>query len=114
MNGTALARLGARLEKRGLRIRNAGGATPIAHKRLSDAKPGDYGLFAVGRELWRNVNGTLRCVTADVVYVHAIDVVAARLEYFKVHDIHARWRICAIGPVVGFFVDDAHGDKLSV
>jgi len=54
----------------------------------------------------------------DFLYVHASDAGDARLQYFQSNDPEVlqrrHVRIEGVAPVIGYFVNDAHGDDLSV
>lgn len=48
---------------------------------------------------------------AELHYVHASDQGSARYQYLSAYP---RARIVAIGPSIGYFVEDKKGEKLSV
>lgn len=50
--------------------------------------------------------------TAEIEYVHAEDAVHARNQFCLAHPNRRTCHIAAIGPAVGFFAADDHGDKL--
>jgi len=63
-------------------------------------------LHAIATE--RNVHGTW---IPEIVHVHAAD--SAQAKFFFLRDpANRNSRIVAIGPVVGYHVEDEHGEKL--
>lgn len=53
---------------------------------------------------------------ADFVYLHAADAADARLQFFASEptSLHKHMRVVGIAPVVGYQVNDNHGDDLTV
>jgi len=52
--------------------------------------------------------------TADIVYLHANSQTDARLQFVKAEPNRRKVRVVAVGPAVGYFVDDKEGKHLSV
>ena len=55
-----------------------------------------------------------RLTSAEIIYVHATDAGHARQQFIKIHSNQRKHRMVAVAPVIGYFVDDNHGEKLSV
>jgi hypothetical protein len=70
-------------------------------------------LFAVAVERLMRVRGNAGVTwKAEMIYLHATDSANARIRFTATHD--RSYRIVALGPVIGYFVNDNHGDDLSV
>lgn len=76
-------------------------------------------LYAVAIEkTYRTEHGHLAWMPDGIDYVRADGPAEARAEFCRINpefcdpNFHSK-RIVAIGPAVGFFVDDAHGEDLS-
>lgn len=67
-------------------------------------------MYAVASEIF--VKGQL--ARAEIIYLHAKDGAHARYQYCMMHPNRRSHRIVAVAPVIGYFVDDEHGEKLSV
>jgi hypothetical protein len=80
----------------------------LADKILNPEKPILYAI-ASEKEV-RNGDGTSNWY-AEIVHVHALDQANARFIFLQDPE-HRTRRIVAIGPVIGYHVDDEHGDKL--
>lgn len=63
----------------------------------------------------RDRNGKVRWVP-EIDYLHATDTGDARLQYLQSEppQVMREVRIVGVAKVLGYFVDDNHGDKLSV
>ena len=48
-----------------------------------------------------------------VIHLHAESIDHARRQFCKTYPNRRTHQIVEVGPVVGFFVDDEHGEKLS-
>lgn len=69
------------------------------------------GLYAVAVERWAPRLNAWR--PEEIVYVHGVDVANARFEYLRTNPDKGT-RIVALGPVIGYHVEDSHGEILSV
>ena len=68
-------------------------------------------LYAIAAEIPIKRKGKIVSWTAEITHVHAFDAANARWVYLQ--DVHHRnHRIVAIGPVVGYHVEDEHGEVL--
>jgi len=68
-------------------------------------------LYCIAYNLWSQ--GNVWVPQKD--YTHAVDVGEARWTFFQdLQSNRKRVIIVGIAPVLGYFVDDNHGDKLSV
>jgi hypothetical protein len=72
-------------------------------------------LYAIAYE-YRLGRGRNRKWCADIDYLHATDAGDARLQYLNSEppQVMREVRIVGIAPVLGYFVNDNHGEKLSV
>ena len=68
-------------------------------------------LYAVAAEIPIKKKGKIIGWSAEITHVHAIDSVNARYIYLQDAKHHSH-RIVAIGPVIGYHVEDEHGDYL--
>lgn len=68
-------------------------------------------LYAVAVEIPIKRNGKIVGWVPEITHVHADDSLQARAIYMK-DSFHYNHRIVAVGPVVGFHVEDEHGDYL--
>ncbi len=66
-------------------------------------------LWGVAVEIWRK--GTL--VSATIAYLHADTASEARRDYLKSQPPPGA-KVVAVGRVIGYFVDDNQGNRLSV
>ncbi len=53
-----------------------------------------------------------RCVVPDIVHLHAVSEGNARWVFGQDPE-HRKSRIIAVGPVIGYHVEDEHGDILT-
>ncbi|MGH9968615.1 MAG: hypothetical protein ACREBG_12415 [Pyrinomonadaceae bacterium] len=67
-------------------------------------------LYAVAVERYKGGNNW----TADIVYLHADGQRDARVKFLAGEPKRKRVRVVAIGPVIGYNVDDKEGKQLSV
>ena len=67
------------------------------------------GLFCACLEVW-----TGREWKANTIYLHAEDSGEARAKVATAHPNRNKVRIVAVASVIGYHVDDEHGDKLRV
>jgi hypothetical protein len=68
-------------------------------------------LYAIAAEIPVKRKGKVVSWAAEITHVHADDVVHARYIYMQDAHHHSH-RIVAVGPVVGYHVEDEHGDFL--
>lgn len=64
-------------------------------------------LFAIACE--RVVNGT---VIPEIVHTHALDAANAKFIFLQDPVHRKNYRIVAVGPVIGYHVEDEHGERL--
>lgn len=76
---------------------------------IADTNSGQL-LYAVAVEIFRK--GQL--VSARIKYLHALDQPNAKLKFRHAYPNANKYRIVAIAPVIGFFVNDKQGSNLSV
>lgn len=71
-------------------------------------------LYAVAYERYRRCKrkGVLRLASADIEYMHADSTAHARNQFCYSHPNRRTHRIVAVGPALGYFVQDNHGEKL--
>lgn len=69
-------------------------------------------LFAIAYEY----RVTMGVWAPAMLYVHAVDAADARVQYLQSEYLENQkhMRLVGIAPVIGYFVHDNHGDKLSV
>lgn len=72
-------------------------------------------LYAIAYE-YRIGRGRTRKWIPEIDYLHADDGADARLKFFQSEplEIMREVRMVGVAPVIGYFVDDNKGDKLSV
>jgi hypothetical protein len=68
-------------------------------------------LFAVAVEIPIKRNGKVISWVPEITHVHANDSLQARAIYMQ-DSHHHNHRIVAIGPVIGYHVEDEHGEQL--
>jgi len=68
-------------------------------------------LYAIAVEIPTKINGELTWIP-EITHVHAEHSGEARYIYMQ-DTAHHKHRIVAIGPVIGYFVHDEHGEVLS-
>ena len=56
---------------------------------------------------------TLHVWRADFMYLHAVSDGDARIQFLGSQSPHLHMRIVGIAPVLGYLVDDAHGEELT-
>lgn len=71
-------------------------------------------LYAVAYEKYRKdrKKGCYRLSSADIEYMHADSPAHARNQFCYSHPNRVTHRVVAVGPALGFFVEDNHGEKL--
>lgn len=62
----------------------------------------------------RRDHATIHNWKADFLYLHATSDSDARGQFFSSQSPHLHMRIVGVAPVLGYFVDDEHGENLSV
>ena len=67
-------------------------------------------LYAIAVEIFNK--GEL--VRAKITYLHAFDVQDAKVRFRHSYPNASKYRIVAIARPIGFFVNDKHGEDLSV
>jgi len=67
-------------------------------------------LYAIAFEHPVKRNGVLTWIP-EIVHTHAIDNANARFIFLQ-DPLHKKARIVAIGPVIGYHVEDEHGEVL--
>jgi hypothetical protein len=67
-------------------------------------------LYAVAVEIFRKG----RLVSAKIKYLHALDQQNAKLKFRHAYPNANKYRIVAIAPVIGLFVNDKQGRDLSI
>lgn len=67
-------------------------------------------LWAVAVEYYKHG----RLVRANIVYLHGTDAAHARGQYCLANPNRRTHKVVAVGPVIGYFVQDDHGDRLTV
>ena len=70
-----------------------------------------HGIYAIAVERY-NRQGWPTSVSIE--YVEADDEAHARAQFRVAEPNPRRSRIVAVGPAIGFYVEDSHGEKLSV
>lgn len=68
-------------------------------------------LFAIASERTIRRNGKVILIP-EVIHVHAIDSANAKFIFLQDPDHRRNCRIVAVGPVIGYHVEDEHGEKL--
>lgn len=68
-------------------------------------------LYAIAAEIPIKHNGKIVNWTAEITHVHAEDSLNARFIYQQ-DPYHRTHRIVAIGPAIGYHVEDEHGEVL--
>jgi len=67
-------------------------------------------LYAIAYEYRSSRNTWL----PEFLYLHAVNDADARLQFFHSQSPHLYMRIVGIAPVLGYLVNDSHGEDLSV
>jgi len=70
-----------------------------------------HGLYAIAVERYNRQGWP---ISVSIEYVQASDTAHARAQFRVAEPNPRRSRIVAVGPAIGFFVEDNHGEKLSV
>jgi len=69
-------------------------------------------LYAIACErIIKNIDGSTSAIP-EIVHVHADDTAHAKFTFLQDKMYRKQYRIVAIGPVIGYHVDDEHGEKL--
>ncbi len=68
-------------------------------------------LYAIA--FFRRILGTRNRWAQDMSYLHAFDANDARWWFFEIEPKNVEINVIDIAPVVGWFVDDEHGEQLS-
>lgn len=66
-------------------------------------------LYAIAYEYKRGLNTWV----PEFMYMHATSDGDARVQFFSSQSPHLHMRIVGIAPVLGFLVDDKHGEELT-
>ena len=69
-------------------------------------------LYAVAVEIPIKRRGKIIGWKPEITHLHAFDSQNAKVTYLQDPDNYSH-RIVAVGPVVGYFVEDNHGEVLS-
>ena len=80
---------------------------------LSQSRIGEYPLFCIAAERWHLVNGKGKWLPDGFTYCHAASAQAARVAFCQ-DNVGKKFRIVAVGPVVGFKAHDDNADVISV
>ena len=80
---------------------------------LSQSKIGEYPLFCIAAERWHTTGHSGGWIPDGFTYCHAENAQAARVAFCR-ENAGKKFRIVAVGPVVGFKAHDDNGDTLSV
>lgn len=70
-------------------------------------------LYAIAIERYRKIRGRYVLLAARVEYLHADSISHARNQYCYSHPNRRTHRVVAVGPALGYFVEDNHGEVLS-
>jgi len=68
-------------------------------------------LYAIAAERMIRRNRRISWIP-EIVHVHAIDSANAKFVFLQDVNHQKNYRIVAVGPVIGYHVDDEHGEKL--
>lgn len=70
-------------------------------------------LYAVAVERWQKRGRTYHLRATRIEYLHADSTIHARNQYCYSHPNRRTHRVVAVGPAMGYFVEDQDGKILS-
>ena len=69
-------------------------------------------LWAVAAERMVKINGRIDHWIPEIIHLHATDRLNAQYVFMQDSIHRTQYRIVAIGPVIGYHVEDEHGEVL--